>query len=96
MLPSAIGVGSGGEFRAPMAVAVIGGLVSSTLLSLVFVPAVYVLMDDVGHAVWRFFSRFIGPTDEPGTPHGPHAAGPGEPAGGSLQAPPPSRPLAAE
>jgi len=28
------------------------------------VPAVYVLMDDIGQLVWRFFSRFIGPTDE--------------------------------
>ena len=46
MLPSALGAGSGGEFRAPMAVAVIGGLISSTVLSLVFVPAVFVAMDD--------------------------------------------------
>ena len=49
MLPSALGVGSGGEFRAPMAIAVIGGLMSSTLLSLVFVPAVFAVMDDIGH-----------------------------------------------
>ena len=48
MLPSAIAAGSGGEFRAPMAIAVIGGLLSSTLLSLVFVPAVFTLLDDVG------------------------------------------------
>ena len=47
MLPAAIGLNSGGEFRAPMAVAVIGGLISSTGLSLVFVPALFVLMDDV-------------------------------------------------
>ncbi|MBS0244089.1 MAG: efflux RND transporter permease subunit, partial [Proteobacteria bacterium] len=40
MLPSALGTGDGGEFRSPMAIAVIGGLISSTLLSLVFVPAV--------------------------------------------------------
>jgi len=65
MLPSALAVGSGGEFRAPMAVAVIGGLISSTLLSLVFVPAVYVLMDDIGAGLWRIFGRFVGPTDEP-------------------------------
>ncbi len=48
MLPAAIGTGSGGEFRAPMAIAVIGGLISSTLLSLVFVPAVFAVMDEVG------------------------------------------------
>jgi multidrug efflux pump subunit AcrB len=65
MLPSAIGSGAGGEFRAPMAIAVIGGLASSTLLSLVFVPAVFAVMDDIGKGVWRVFSRFVGPTDEP-------------------------------
>ncbi|MCH9766078.1 MAG: efflux RND transporter permease subunit [Alphaproteobacteria bacterium] len=65
MLPSALAVGSGGEFRAPMAIAVIGGLISSTVLSLVFVPAVFALLDDVSGAVWKFFSRFVGPTDEP-------------------------------
>jgi hypothetical protein len=48
-----------------MAVAVIGGLISSTLLSLVFVPAVFVLMDDVGRSLWRIFGRFVGPGDEP-------------------------------
>ncbi|MBO0739956.1 MAG: efflux RND transporter permease subunit, partial [Hyphomicrobiaceae bacterium] len=65
MLPSAYGVGSGGEFRSPMAIAVIGGLVSSTLLSLVFVPAVFAVMDDIAKGGWRLFSRFIGPTEEP-------------------------------
>jgi multidrug efflux pump subunit AcrB len=64
MLPSAYGMGSGGEFRAPMAIAVIGGLISSTLLSLVFVPAVFAVMDDVANLGWRIFSRFVGPTGE--------------------------------
>ncbi len=41
MVPSALAVGEGGEFRAPMAVAVIGGLLLSTLLSLIFVPALF-------------------------------------------------------
>jgi hydrophobe/amphiphile efflux-1 (HAE1) family protein len=68
MLPSALALDSGGEFRAPMAVAVIGGLISSTLLSLVFVPAVFVLMDDIARWLWAFFSRFVGPTDEPAEP----------------------------
>jgi hypothetical protein len=48
-----------------MAIAVIGGLLLSTLLSLIFVPAVFVLMDDVGGWIWRFFGRFVGPVDEP-------------------------------
>ena len=65
MLPAALGLDSGGEFRAPMAVAVIGGLISSTILSLVFVPAVFVLLDDVAQWIWRFFGRFIGEVDEP-------------------------------
>jgi multidrug efflux pump subunit AcrB len=65
MLPSALGTGSGGEFRAPMAIAVIGGLTSSTVLSLVFVPAVFAVMDDIGHFAWRIFSRFVGDTDDP-------------------------------
>lgn len=65
MLPSALAFGSGGEFRAPMAIAVIGGLISSTVLSLVFVPAVFVLMDDVAGGIWRVFARFVGQADEP-------------------------------
>jgi hydrophobe/amphiphile efflux-1 (HAE1) family protein len=85
MLPSAIGSGAGGEFRAPMAIAVIGGLASSTLLSLVFVPAVFAVMDDIGKGVWRVFSRFVGPTDEPET------TTPAEPI-----APPRTLPAAAE
>jgi hydrophobe/amphiphile efflux-1 (HAE1) family protein len=64
MVPSALAFGDGGEFRAPMAIAVIGGLIVSTVLSLVFVPAVFCLMDDVAKWLWRFFSRFIGPSEE--------------------------------
>ena len=46
MVPAALALGDGGEFRAPMAIAVIGGLLVSTLLSLVFVPSFYTIMDD--------------------------------------------------
>ena len=45
MLPAAFGVGAGSDSNAPMAVAVIGGMISSTLLSLVVVPAVYSLIE---------------------------------------------------
>ena len=45
MMPIAIGLGVGSELRAPMAIAIIGGLITSTLLSLIVVPVVYVLMD---------------------------------------------------
>ena len=48
MFPSALGLGDGGGFRSPMAIAVIGGLIMSTMLSLVFVPAVFTVMDDIG------------------------------------------------
>jgi hydrophobe/amphiphile efflux-1 (HAE1) family protein len=68
MLPSALALDSGGEFRAPMAIAVIGGLISSTVLSLLFVPAVFAVMDDISSAIWRLFSRHIGEVDEPGEP----------------------------
>jgi hydrophobe/amphiphile efflux-1 (HAE1) family protein len=67
MLPSAFALGAGGEFRAPMAIAVIGGLIVSTLLSLVFVPAFFILMDDLSRLFSRLFSRFVGPKDEPDT-----------------------------
>ncbi len=67
MLPSAMAVGEGGEFRAPMAIAVIGGLLVSTVLSLVFVPSFFTVMDDLGRAMQFLFGRFIGPTDEPDT-----------------------------
>jgi len=47
MLPVAIGLGGDSEFRSPMAIAVIGGLITSTLLTLVIVPAVFTLFDDL-------------------------------------------------
>ena len=59
MLPSALAVGAGGEFRSPMTIAVIGGLLFSTALSLVFVPAVFTLMDDAARFTWAFGRRFI-------------------------------------
>jgi hypothetical protein len=72
MFPSALGLGDGGGFRSPMAIAVIGGLIMSTLLSLVFVPAVFTVLDDIGRLSWRLFSRFVGEKDEPHAP--PHGA----------------------
>ncbi len=60
MLPVALGTGAGSESRAPMAVAVIGGLTTSTLLTLVVVPVVYTLLDDLAHpGRWRIV-RWIG------------------------------------
>lgn len=47
MLPTALGKGEGSEFRSPMAIAVIGGVISSTLLSLLVVPAFYVAIESL-------------------------------------------------
>lgn len=46
MLPVALGLGGDPSFRAPMAIVVIGGLITSTLLSLLVVPVVYGWVDD--------------------------------------------------
>lgn len=70
MVPSAMGLGEGGSFRAPMAIAVIGGLIASTVLSLVFVPAVFTVMDDLDHLLGRIFGRFVGKSDEADASHG--------------------------
>jgi HAE1 family hydrophobic/amphiphilic exporter-1 len=64
MVPSASGIGDGGAFRSPMAIALIGGLLSSTFLSLVFVPAAFTIMDDLGRILGSKLSRFIGPKGE--------------------------------
>ena len=55
MVPLALGWGAADpSFRSPMAVTVIGGLITSTVLSLLVVPVVYTLMDDLEHAIGRF------------------------------------------
>ena len=59
MVPSALGIGDGGEFRAPMAIGVIGGLIVSTALSLVFVPSFYTVMDDLSAFTTRHLGRLL-------------------------------------
>jgi len=54
MLPVALALGEGGEARAPMAVCVMGGMIASTLLTLVIVPVIYTLFDAIGN------SRLVG------------------------------------
>ena len=69
MLPSALGVGEGGAFRAPMAIAVMGGIIVSTVLSLVVVPSMYLVMDDVSRLFGWVLGRFIGKKEpEPEAP----------------------------
>jgi multidrug efflux pump subunit AcrB len=73
MMPSALAFGAGGEFRSPMALAVIGGLIFSTVLSLVFVPAMFMLMDDVGRVSWHFGKKLLASSAETEHP-GEHKA----------------------
>ena len=71
MLPSALGVGEGGAFRAPMAIAVIGGIIVGTALSLVVVPSLFLVMDDIQYWLTRFFRQFVGRKEaEPVEPDG--------------------------
>lgn len=47
-LPAAMSIGKGAEFRSPMAIAIIGGLITSTFLTLIVIPVVYTIFDDLG------------------------------------------------
>jgi len=57
MMPIALGFSGDSSFRAPMAIAVIGGLITSTLLSLIVIPAAFTVLDDIGQWVGRKFGR---------------------------------------
>ncbi len=58
MLPIAIGTGDADtSFRSPMAIAVIGGLMTSTFLSLLVIPVVYTLMDDFEHGMKNLYQK---------------------------------------
>jgi HAE1 family hydrophobic/amphiphilic exporter-1 len=84
MLPIALGMGEGGGFRAPMARAVIGGLITSTMLTLIVVPVAYTYFDDIGAWVRRVVVRRgeVGEAREPaGERLRPPARG-GEPVAG--------------
>jgi hydrophobic/amphiphilic exporter-1 (mainly G- bacteria), HAE1 family len=52
MMPIALGRGEGSQFRAPLGVAVIGGVIASTLLTLLVIPTFYEIMDDARE--WMF------------------------------------------
>ena len=51
MLPLALGLGEGGETQAPMGRAIIGGVITSTLLTLVVVPVLYTYLDTWGRKI---------------------------------------------
>ncbi|EJL21429.1 cation/multidrug efflux pump [Caulobacter sp. AP07] len=65
MMPTAMGIGTGSEFRQPMAVAVIGGLITSTVLSLVLVPVVYEIVDDIERWLTPHLARWTTPREAP-------------------------------
>ncbi len=67
MLPVALGWGGDSDFRAPMAIAVIGGLATSTLLTLVIVPAVFTVFDDIERWMAPRAGKLLA------EPHGPAA-----------------------
>ena len=65
MAPTAFTLGKGSEFRQPMAVAVIGGLITSTVLSLLLVPVVYEFVDDFERWLSPRLGRLITPREAP-------------------------------
>ncbi|MFT5643594.1 MAG: multidrug efflux pump subunit AcrB, partial [Janthinobacterium sp.] len=64
MMPLALGWGADPSFRSPMAIAVIGGLITSTLLSLLVVPAVFTYIDDLEHWIKRMAGKASRKTDD--------------------------------
>jgi HAE1 family hydrophobic/amphiphilic exporter-1 len=66
MIPLALAIGAGAEQRAPMARAVIGGLITSTLLTLFVVPVMYTILDDA--AAWALNRRRVPRTPSPADP----------------------------
>jgi len=64
MIPVALGIGEGADFRAPMGRAIIGGTITSTVLTLVVIPTIYEIMDDMRLWVSSFFSFPVRPKTE--------------------------------
>lgn len=57
LLPIALGFGAGGEGRRPLGMAVVGGLATTTILTLLVIPVVYTLFAEIQHALGRLFDR---------------------------------------
>jgi len=57
LVPMAIGIGEGGELQAPLARVVIGGLLTSTLVTLVLVPAIYTVFEEGWAGIWKRQSK---------------------------------------
>jgi HAE1 family hydrophobic/amphiphilic exporter-1 len=65
MIPMAIGVGEGGEFYRPMAVAIIGGTITGTLLTLLVIPSFYDSIETTRDKLAGWLSRWRGPSKRP-------------------------------
>jgi hydrophobic/amphiphilic exporter-1 (mainly G- bacteria), HAE1 family len=65
MAPTALAFGKGAEFRQPMAIGVIGGLISSTVISLVLVPAVYEVVSWFEHKITPILGKLVTPKSDP-------------------------------
>jgi len=77
MLPIALGWGvADSSFRSPMAVAVIGGLITSTFLSLLVIPAAFTYVDDLAQWLGRWSRRLRGKPPRTGTQAGAATAAP--------------------
>jgi hypothetical protein len=72
MMPIALGIGTDPSFRAPMAIVVIGGLITSTFLSLLVIPVVFTFVDDGVQKLKHLFGRLHHhhPTASATTPSG--------------------------
>lgn len=72
MAPTALALGRGGEFRAPLAIAVVGGLILSTMLTLLVVPCIYTYFDDLSRLISRvIFRRKLEPEPDTASPREP-------------------------
>jgi multidrug efflux pump subunit AcrB len=74
MMPVALGFGGDEAFRGPMAIAVIGGLITSTGLTLVIVPAAFTLIDDIERWLGPKFGRVVVVPPKSAVPSQPHPA----------------------
>ena len=57
MMPTALGLAADPSFRQPMAIVVIGGLIASTFLSLLVIPAVFTVIDDILRGFRKLFGK---------------------------------------